>query len=206
MTWFTRFTRFGEMHMVYSQENSNSCGIACVRMVVFKVNKLRPHALALRSEQSIDADYARVSGAPYDGSGYSNATLLFKLLNQFTSDTWVAEYAGPAVIGQKLIDSVGVNGTPGASTGAPVIVLVGWSAGGAHFVVVDSINEVRGQHYASVCDPWDGNVHVTAFAPGQPFNYTGAPVPWSWSFGGPEHTYDGGPSSGAGNGWIIRKA
>lgn len=206
MTWFTRFTRFGEMHMVFSQENSNSCGIACVRMVVFKINKLQPRALAVRSEQSIDADYSKVIGAPYDGSAYSNATFLFKLLNQYTSGTWKAEYAGPEVIGQKLVDCVGVNGTPGAATGAPVIVLVGWSAGGAHFVVVDSINMFRGQLYASVCDPWDGNVHVTPFAPGQPFNYTGAPVPWSWSLGAPEHAYDGGPSSGAGNGWIIYKS
>ena len=206
MTWFTRFTRFGEMHMVYSQENSNSCGIACVRMVVFKTNKFRPQAIALRSEQSIDADYARVAGIPYDGSTYSNATLLFQLLNRFTTDTWVAEYVGPNAIAQKLIDCVGVGGSPAAATGAPVIVLVGWSAGGAHFVVVDSVNTSGGKHYASVCDPWDGNVHITEFTAGQPFNYTGAPVPWSWSVGAPEHDYAGGASSGASNGWIIHKA
>ena len=205
MTWFTRFTRFGEMHMVYSQENSDSCGIASVRMIVFKVNKFKPSATALRSEQSIDAEYSGITKTKYDGSVYSDGMVLFKLLNRFIGAGWVCEFVGVNAIGQKLIDRIGVSGTPEAATGLPVILHVGWSTSGAHFVVADSVNKVGEKYYASICDPWDGNVHVTEFTPGQAFGYTGAPVPWSWSLGAPEHNYDAGSSSGAASGWMIFK-
>ena len=61
MAWFTRFTRFGDVHLVYAQEQQNSCGIACVMMTVFKINKLTPGVRALHTEREIYGVYSRVS-------------------------------------------------------------------------------------------------------------------------------------------------
>jgi hypothetical protein len=58
--------------------------------------------------------------------------------------------------------------------------------------------------YASVCDPWDGNVHITKFKVGSPFNYVGAKVPLSWDLGGKKHDYSS-PSPGSPNGWVVRR-
>jgi len=55
--------------------------------------------------------------------------------------------------------------------------------------------------YATVCDPWDGNVHVTEIKTGQPFKYRGAPVPMSWDLGGTRHEY--GNKTGAPDGWMV---
>ena len=213
MTWFTRFTRFGDVHMVYSQEAVNSCGIACVRMVIFKVNKIKLGATVFKTERSLDQSYGKVIKAPYDGTAYSDATKLPLVLRQFTGNAWKAEYLGPAGVSKMLIDQVGVNPLPTSAAGqvmsivcSPVIVLVGWStSAGAHFVVIDTIHRLDGQYYASVCDPWDGDVHVTPFAPNTPFFYAPRLSPFSWSFGKPEHSYAGPPSSGAGNGWVVHK-
>ena len=213
MTWFTRFTRFGDVHMVYSQENSNSCGIACVRMVVFKVNKLRLGATARHSEATLDAAYGKVAGAPYDGSTYSDARQLATLLGQLTSDTWSCDYVGAEGVADALLAGVGpspiaptVVGQAMALKCSPMILLVGFYNGANHFVVVDTIHQFNGQAYASVCDPWDGDVHVTPFAKGQAFIYNAVAHPLSWSFGKPEHSYATSPRSGATNGWVIRKS
>jgi hypothetical protein len=53
MAWFSRFTRFGDMHLVYGQEANMSCGIASVMMCVFKINKLNPGATSVTVEQDI---------------------------------------------------------------------------------------------------------------------------------------------------------
>lgn len=100
-------------------------------------------------------------------------------------------------------------------------------------MVIDTVNNFFGQLYASVCDPWDGDVHVTPFTIGSPFVYSarnlafdqpakataapGAPAKSrfghvkdmllagnrSWSIGTPEHNYWDTPTNGATNGWII---
>ena len=58
MAWFTRFTRFGDVHLVYSQEAENSCGIACVMMTVFKISKLSPGVRSLYKEKQITEETA----------------------------------------------------------------------------------------------------------------------------------------------------
>ncbi len=213
MSWFTRFTRFGDMHMVFSQEAENSCGIACCRMVIFKVNKVKLDSSAFESEDTLDGAYGDIIKAKYDGSAYTFASKLAKLLNKFVPGNWTAENVGASNVAQALLDGVGKTANPSSLTEviinnvkkiSPIVVLVGWSTNGAHFVVIDTIHEVNGTLYASVCDPWDGDVHVTSFALCQPFNYTGASQPLSWNLGAaPEHKY-ATPSAGAGNGWIIR--
>lgn len=219
MAWFTRFTRFGDVHLCYGQEAANSCGIGCVMMTVFKLNKFS-RSQAIHQEQSVYQRYAAISGAPYNGSQYSFANHLATALTQMAPGSWEALNVGSANVSQAIVDSVGAErfGTsllagPAAPTAwaanqmrtrTPIIILVGWSGGGAHFVVVDTVNVVANRMYASVCDPWDGNVHITRFTPGQTFNYTGASVPGSWDLGGQRNEYSGS-QSGAVNGWIVRK-
>jgi hypothetical protein len=217
MGWFTRFTRFGDAHLVFSQENPNSCGIACVMMCVFKINKLRPGAQAVHSEQAIYNAYSQASGASYDGSAYTYTNHLATVLNRLNCGTWTQQNVGGNVA-QTIIDSVGTQivglgaALPGLGqivntlrSGYPIIVLVDWNTAGAHFVVVDTINNAAGNLYASVCDPWDGDVHITPIAAGEPFRYTGAPVPFSWEIGEPRYNYSSGASSGAAGGWVVRR-
>lgn len=211
MAWFTRFTRFGDAHLVYAQEKENSCGIACVMMTVFKINKLKLGKKAVHTEKHIYDVYSTASGTTYDGTSYSFASHLAATLNRLDVGKWKAEYVGKHAVAKALVDHVGtaivglgpiINAARG---GSPMIVLVGWDAGDAHFVVVDVVNNFGGKLYASVCDPWDGNVHVTPFQVGQPFHYTGARVPLSWDLGGTRHSYPA-KNPGASNGWVIRPA
>lgn len=220
MAWFSRFTRFADVHLVYAQEADNSCGIACVMMTVFKVNKLVPGAQAVHKEEEIYRVYGNVVGSTYDGSTYTFADKLATVLNRLNVGSWAASYIGPAAVGQAIVDSVGID-YPGQSLLAgvnapaayianqlkpikPIILLVGWNAGGAHFVVVDVVNRTPFGMYASVCDPWDGNVHITEFTTTAPFNYTGAPVPLSWDLGGRRHDYSP-TSTGSPNGWVVQR-
>jgi hypothetical protein len=80
--------------------------------------------------------------------------------------------------------------------GFPVILGVDWLGAdgrfhGGHWVVVDAVNRIPmvDRYWASVCDPWDGNVHITRFATGTPFRYEADSVPLSFSFGDAEHRY-----------------
>lgn len=212
MGWFTRFTRFGDAHIVFSQEGDNACGIACTMMCVFKITKLTPGVTSVYTEQQIYAAYSAASGAAYDGSAYTYTNHLATVLNGLSCGTWEQANVGPNGVADAIIDSVGtdiVGAGPIVNSlhrSWPIIVLVGWDGGkGAHFVVVDTVNSVLGNTYASVCDPWDGDVHITPFSSGQPFHYTGEASPFSWSIGpGPEHSY-ALPSTGAGGGWIVRR-
>jgi hypothetical protein len=211
MAWFTRFTRFGDAHLVYAQEAENSCGIACVLMTVFKINKFTLGRPAVHAERRIYDVYGAAAGATYDGSAYTYANHLATTLCQLDVGTWTAENIGANAVSQAIMDHVGVQ-TVGAGPlvnalvpGAPMITLVGWGTGGAHFVVVDTVNRFAGRLYASVCDPWDGDVHITPFAAGAPFHYVGAASPFSWDLGGTRHEYST-PSVGNSNGWVIRRA
>ncbi len=210
MAWFTRFTRFGDVHSVYSQEAEDSCGIACVMMCVYKINKLSPGKASKYKEDQIYDIYGKQAGETYDGSSYTYANYLADTLNQLNCGVWEAANIGPSAVSDALVSTVGVE-IPGAgpiynalSHGRPLIVLTKWTAnGGGHFVVVDSVNNVLGKLYASVCDPWDGDVHVAPFKPGANFQYVGRHQPLSWDTGGKKHSY-ASPSAGNMNGWVVR--
>ena len=66
----------------------------------------------------------------------------------------------------------------------PVILGVDWDQGGAHWVVVDTIRTVMGTTYATVCDPWDANVHIQSFSTGSPFRYDASSGGFSVNFFG----------------------
>src|SRR5262245_12327568 len=66
MGWFTRIDRFTDTHLCFSQDASNSCGLASVKMVLFKVNKLRPGHAALATEKWVEQIYKKYDTAPVD--------------------------------------------------------------------------------------------------------------------------------------------
>lgn len=217
MGWFSRFTRFADMHMVYGQEAVNSCGIASVMMVVFKINKLVPGAQALYKEKEVYAAYDKhlagsdVDTGSYDGSVYTYAGLLAKTLNDLKVGSWEAKFVGAAAVPQAIMDAVGVDYVGagpifnGIRRKDPIIVLVNWAGNmGGHFVVVDTVNKIMNNTWASVCDPWDADVHITPMTKGAPFNYTGKTQWSSWSLGGVKQEYTT-ESNGAVQGWVVRR-
>ncbi len=222
MAWFVRFTRFGEAHMVYSQEAENSCGIASVIMVNFKLKKgligaaaatsaipivgpavssaLTGAALkaAVLAEKEVYKAYEKVSGSPYDGSTYTYTDDLAALLNTLNLGAWEQKNLAETDVAQAVIDSV--CGTPSY----PIILLTNWVVGGGgHFVVVDSVNTFLGTKYASICDPWDGDVHVQSFTAGSRFDYLADKPRGSWSLGGYRHEY-ASADTGRMKGWVVR--
>src|SRR3712207_717571 len=135
MGWFTRYTRFGDAHLVFSQRGPEACGIASVRMCVFKVNKLEPGQTAITTEDALYKAYGDVTKVAYDGTVATNGYHLATVLTKLTSGTWVCENVGAAGIGQALVDNVGkdiVGLGPVVNAlrrGTPVILHVGWVGG-----------------------------------------------------------------------------
>ena len=217
--WYVRLTRFASVHMVYAQMAQNSCGMGCMMMVNFKVKKgimaagigaaanvsvvpvigsylgatLAKAALdyAVKSEPQVYAEYTKVTGSPYDGSTYSDCTFFPDVLKNLGLGNWEAHWAGQSGFAKAAKDAV--------AAGAPVIGLVAWSGGGAHFVVIDEFHGTS----ACVCDPWDAQVHITPMTDGSPVTYNADPV-IGWSIGGKKNTYPVG-QTGTFNGWIVRR-
>jgi hypothetical protein len=176
MSWFSRVTRFGDVHMVFGQERSISCGVACIIMAAFKINKLTPGVQAAFSEADILAKAQTLFGPNPLGSAGLNNPQMVQLLNapEFGMSNWRLDTLPPSQVGTKIITQVGVTSGLGPTlTCKPVIVGVDWIGGGGHWVLVDTVRTFIGRRYATVCDPWDANVHVTSVASGAPFNYTG---------------------------------
>ena len=147
MAWFSRFTRFGDAHLVYGQEANMSCGIASVMMCVFKINKLKPGKDAVTVETDITKRYTSALGSAYNPevSG-TYPTLLAQLLNRFTSGNWAWHQTAPNDVGKVLTDQVGLSGPVGPIVDVePAILGVDWDQGGAHWVVVDTIRDVPGR-------------------------------------------------------------
>jgi len=185
--WFTRFTRFGDVHLVYGQQDNMSCGLASVMMCVFKLNKLSPGATALTTENDICARYTAALGDP----SYNPAATgtwprhLATVLNQFTAGNWRWHRPPINTVGTRLASKVGVTNGVGPTVNVePVIIGVSWNRGGAHWVVVDTVRDFMGTKYATICDPWDTNVHIQSFTPGQPFLYNAGNGGISVDFGG----------------------
>ena len=194
MAWFSRFTRFGDMHLVYGQEAKMSCGIASIMMCVFKINKLKPGATAVHVEADIYKKYEKASGAAYQPNKRgTHPTHIITVLNQLTSGTWAWHKVPAADAGKRIIDVVGVTGGVGPIlTVNPMIVGIDWDKGGAHWAVIDTVREFAGSKYATVCDPWDANVHVTPASAGSAFTYDANQAGFSVDFGGTHYDYKPG--------------
>lgn len=173
MAWFTRLTRFGDMHIVYGQEHGKSCGLAAVMMCVFKINKLTPGRAALTTEDEICKMYEAQLGSAYNSEQRgTHPKHLATILTSFTPGTWRWHELQAGDVTAKLISKVGVTtGIGPVATVEPVILGVDWDLGGAHWVVVDTIRESFSAKYATINDPWDTNVHIQAINDTGPFVY-----------------------------------
>lgn len=219
MSWFIRVSRYLSVHMIYAQEMPNSCGMASIMMVNFKMKrdtmmaglatgaKLSSIPLvgaaagqavmkaaidyAVKTEPEVYKEYTKVTGSPYDGSSYSNAKFFPKVLKNLGLGDWECVNVGEA----------GFAAASKAATekGAPVIGHVKWNKG-AHFVVIDEHHFGNGM----VNDPGDGELHVTTMTDGSAITYTPSEPLFSFSLGGKRGTYAAG-TSGTFSGWIVRK-
>jgi hypothetical protein len=146
-------------------------------MCVFKLNKLKPGSTSITVETDIYKKYEETMGGttyePDKVGTYPNNLAL--ILNQFTEGTWSWHKTPVNEVPKTLLGKVGL--TPGLGPVLdvePVILGVDWDLAGAHWVVVDTIRESNGIQFATVCDPWDANVHMQRFAVGGPFYYDAA--------------------------------
>jgi hypothetical protein len=220
MSWFLRVSKFGELHVVYSQEAEQSCGLACVIMTNFKMKKwmlegamvagavpgigpiVGPIASkyardsAIKAEKEVYKAYAKVSGQPYNGSTTTNATILPKVLNELGIGTWTSTCLSATAIA----DSIKTNFS--GSTGAPMILLLHWTSGSGHFVVCDSVSKSGGDVYANICDPWDGQVRTPKLSSGQETTYTTDAPGFHVDFFQTHHDY-AKVDVGKADGWVI---
>ncbi|MBP9907021.1 MAG: hypothetical protein KBF66_15835 [Rhodoferax sp.] len=184
MTWSLRITDHAS-HMVYSQQAVNSCGIASVIMINFNMKKwllavagailpaptlavpsfgLALHA-TVKSEKEVDLAYSKVTGKSYDGTTYTDAKMLVKVLNELGIGNWVCEWYPTSQVAHKITQFVGTR------NGAPVITHMAWNNGGYHFIVCDTIVRTRGKVYGDFCDPGDGTARTFPLVQGQNVNY-----------------------------------
>lgn len=203
MAWFTRFTRYMDVHLVYGQEANMSCGIASVMMCVFKINKLKPGKTAVTVEKDIQARYNTALGSvnDFETTGtYPNH--LASILNHFTGSTWGWHTLPVNDVPQRIIDKVGVTTGIGPTVNVtPIILGVDWDLGGAHWVVCDTIRESGGKQYATICDPWDTNVHFQEMAAGSPFRYDASGGGFTIDFWG-THKGEASPYSNTSKGMV----
>lgn len=229
-SWFMRIDRYASVHAVRSQDtikkgtkdSSNSCGIASILMVNFKMKKhlmvagfsagaaisssgvplgsyiggqLSKAAIdqAVKEEPEIYKIYSAVTGSIYNGSAYSDAQNFPEVLRQLSLGTWSCDWVGPGGFFEAAKKST--------DAGNPVIGHVAWNGGGAHFVVIDEAHSDS----ISVCDPWDAELRIVDAKAGAAINYDPNASVWSFSLpGGTRHEYDK-PSPGKFSGWIVRK-
>jgi hypothetical protein len=194
MAWFCRVSRFGDLHWVFGQERSISCGVACAIMAAFKINKIAPGTRALFSEGDILAKATALFGPnPLGSAGFGNSQIL-RMLNHpdLKMTGWVFHRMAPRDVPGKIISEVGVTAGLGPTLFVnPMIVGIDWAAGGGHWVLVDTVRTFLGKTYATVCDPWDANVHIVPTAEQQTFNYVGQPAIAVDFWGGAgRHHYD----------------
>lgn len=193
MAWFTRFTRFGDMHFVYGQEHDMTCGLASVLMCVMKINKIAPGRTALRYESEVIRLYSSWLGQAYTGDQVGTYPQgLVSVLNQLNCGRWTSQQLSPTAAAQKIIDTVGSESGLGPTVEVnPVIIGVNWDGSTAsHWVVIDTVRSFLGRQYATVCDPWDADVHVTAIQGGSEFVYDAHPV-ISFDVWGQRKSYSG---------------
>ena len=184
-SWFLRIDRFADVHLVAAQNKNQSCGLACIKMAVFKINKPRPQS-AFAVERDIEQRYRKQAGEmvhDFDTHG-SNPTVMVKVLNDLGIGNWAIKWPGVNDVGDKIARYVGIDqfglGPTGANAirrGYPVILACYWKDGkggfkGGHAIVVDTVTRVPllGTH-ATICDPWDADIHFEKIETGKPFTY-----------------------------------
>lgn len=179
-SWFLRFDRFGDSHAVAAQNKGQSCAPASIKMIAFKINKLRPGKSAFQLEKEIEKIFMQQAGETshdFETQG-SHRNIQERVLNQLGIGNWKWEQPTPSMIPQLLIDAVGkeVFGLgPLVNTirhKYPAVIGCNWSGGGGHALCVDTVTSVPGiGMFAAICDPWDANVHIQEIEIGRPITY-----------------------------------
>ena len=198
-SWHIRFTRFMTGHVVRKQEQVNSCGIACVLMVNFKIKKglmfagisaggtiqavpvvgsylgstLSSAAIdyAIKTEPEIYKVYGDVVGTVYDGTTYTNGLQHPEVLRRIGLGNWECVNLGENGVAGGIVRAT--------DKGAPCILHIAWDGGGAHFVVVDETVRAQGRRWCMINDPGDGDVHPTRLTVGSRLRFqTGKATGW----------------------------
>ena len=208
MAWWYRIDRYGDSHIVFSQEKDMSCGLASAKMIVFKVNKLRPGGSALVTEERIEKLYKKFVEPHADFAKHgSTVSGIVKVLNELGIGNWAAHTnVGPRIPGYLIkylgADTVGLGPINSLVRGYPVMLWIQWPQywdsktaswkHAAHWVVVDTVTTIPfSDHYnAAVCDPWDGDLHMTRFHKHHTVHYNvGGYIVSANIIGDPEHHY-----------------
>jgi hypothetical protein len=194
MRWYIRLTRFATTHLVRLQENENSCGPNCVAMVHCRMNRLTNITDGMATEQGMVKNVqAKVPGmAAWDpDTTPTSGDDLVNLLHSFGIGKWECVFVGDTTLAGALKKQASFFNL----SSVPVIVHVDWG----HWVVIDYMFG----KYAVVCDPADGNVHVTTVQDGSAVVYNNRSPILSWSIP-PVWSVRKGGGTGSFSGWIIR--
>jgi hypothetical protein len=153
-------------------------------MCIFKINKFTPGQTSITVETDIRKEYNKYDTGGDDDEGTSGECLA-KVLNTFTTGTWKwKDGASPADVTDLLFDKVGIKHFGPVSSVNPAILGVDWDgSSSSHWVVVDTIREFAGTYYATVCDPWDANVHMQKCKKGEAFLYDASTGGFMVNFG-----------------------
>lgn len=206
-SWFLRIDRFADAHLVAAQNQDMSCGLASIKMVLFKVNKLRPGASSLHTETEIEKRYKKLAKEKvhdFEKAG-ADPDVMVSVLNSFGIGNWAIDWPAAGDVGAKVAKYVGVDqfglgptGINAIKRGYPVILACYWKGGGGHAIVVDTVTAVPFLGtYATICDPWDADVHFEKIEAGKPFTYKPRAVA-GVNLWGKVKTDEHGPPSGEG--------
>lgn len=216
MGWFLRLSR-GRVHMIYSQQAEQSCGIASIIMINFKMKKWQLAAAAalgtfspglggpamnaalgsaVKAEKEVYAAYAKVTGQPYDGSKPSDMFQLAKVMNELGIGNWVVQQYSGNELGKKIGQCVSGPGS------APIMVHVWWRTNSGHFIVCDEAAREGNDTVADFCDPWDASVRTLSISSGGAIEYPVNTNTGSIDFGGSHHDYSQA-KVGDFSGWIA---
>ena len=204
MAWFTRISRFGDVHFVFGQELGNTCGPSSALMCYTKINKLSPSSVMYSTTQRFKNLYETWLGSSYDGANEGTwPEGLVYALNQMNCGRWRKTTVGASAAANTITSLVGTTGGFGVTvTCNPIIVGVNWDGTTAsHWVVIDTIRTFLGNSYATVCDPWDAGLHVQRISAGQNFVYQAGET-MHLDFGGTHFNYSQ-PSTGRVKDWPI---
>jgi len=179
-SWFLRFDRFADTHMVAAQGKGQSCGLASIKMVYFKINKLRPGKSSFDTERHLEDVYKQKAGEgshDFDQVG-SDPDVMVDVLNELGIGRWAIDWPNLNLVGDHVaqyvgVDQFGLGGINAFTRKYPVILACYWSTSGGHAIVVDTVTRVPAMgNYAAICDPWDANIHFEKIQSGRPFTYS----------------------------------
>jgi hypothetical protein len=220
--WFVRIDRYASVHLVRSQDQTNSCAMASIAMVNFKMKKgllaagvltanlcasavagktftgyqlgASSVADAVRSEAEVRALYRQVAHDPSHDFVTTPATRTFypSILQRLGLGRWELVNVGQGGVAQAAKDAT--------ADGSCCILSVSFQNSG-HAVVCDETHSLLGDTLC-ICDPWDGELRLVPFAVGSPITYDAGYKPYSLTFGG---TRRPGGGQGVFNGWITRR-